>query len=100
MDELRAQTDELAELLKLVMEQDPAGHPSERAAAAFTTWLTVAGPVSIEPVRFADVAANYPVQSNSNQDLFALFGFLAGYLVFPDEPEPPRTFIGLPMAGA
>jgi hypothetical protein len=98
---LSAETRELGETLKRIMEDDPSGSPTESAASVFAQWLALAGPESREPRCFADVATNYPVQSNSNKDLFGLFSFLIGYLDVEEEPEeePRRTFIGLPVIG-
>jgi hypothetical protein len=91
----------LGRTFKSISEQDPAGTPSERAAAAFAAWLAEAGPVSVKPGYFADVADNFVVSENSNKDLFDLFDLLVNYIELEvEEPEPPapRTFIGLPMA--
>jgi hypothetical protein len=98
---LPEQTMALGRTFKAISEEDPAGTPSERAAAAFTAWLAEAGPASFKPGYFLDVADNYEVLRNSNKDLFDLFDLLVNYIEFEvEEPEPPapRTFIGLPMA--
>lgn len=99
---LAEQSIELGKTLRALMETDPAGTPTEAAARVFDEWLAVAGPASKQPHYFADVAENYPVRSNSNRDLFDLFVMLEGYLAEAQaeeyEPEPLKTFIGLPLA--
>ncbi len=101
MAELRDATRELGDVLYAFMTEDPAGMPSEATAAVFARWLAEAGPVSGQPERFADVAANYVVPSNSNKDLLNLFSFLQSYLTFEEPPPPPEgAFIPLRMAGS
>ncbi len=97
---LQQQTIELGKTLKAISENDPAGTPTEKAAAVFSAWLAEAGPGSREPQYFADVAANYDIPMNSNKDLWEMFDILENYIEVEDDPEPtqPRTFIGLPLA--
>jgi hypothetical protein len=99
IDALREETDELGQTLKTMMEQDPGAQPSERAADVFAQWLAAAGPASLQPAYFADVAQNYVVRDNSCKDLFDLFMLLTDHLDLSPEPPPPAAFIGLPMAG-
>lgn len=98
--DIATQTLELGRKLKQFSDNDPAGMPTDAAAAVFSLWLSVAGPVSREPGYFADVALHYPIQSNSNKDLFNLFDMLANYLDFEveDTEDTPPSFIKLPMA--
>ncbi len=98
--DLYDQTIELGKSLKAISDRDPDGKPSSTAAAAFTSWLTAVGTSNSEPRYFADVAENYDIGSNLNKDLFTIFEMLNPYVEFPEpaEEEPPRTFIGLPMA--
>ena len=97
---LQKQTIALGKILKATSDADPVGTPSELSARAFAGWLEEAGPTSREPGYFADVAGNYDVFLNSNRDLWELFDILENYIEVEDEDEPPpRTFIGLPIAG-
>jgi hypothetical protein len=104
---LLEQTIALGKVLMLVSDRDPTGTPSLEAAQAFKSWLDAAGPTSRQPRYFADIAENYVITDNSNDDLFRVFELLHPYIEVPaeeadddegDEP-PPRTFVGLPIVG-
>lgn len=98
---LQRQTMELGKTLKSIADGDPSGTPTALSARAFASWVAEAGPGSREPDYFADVAANYDVAGNTNRDLWDIFDILENYIEVEDEPfaeEPPRTFIGLPLA--
>ena len=96
---LQQQTIELGKMLRAISEETPSGCPSDTAAAAFAAWLVEAGPTSREPTYLADVLANYDISLNTNKDLWELFDILDNYIEVEDEePEPRRTFIGLPLA--
>lgn len=99
---LQRQTIALGKTLKTIADGDPTGTPSELSARAFLGWIQEAGPGSHEPDYFADVAANYDIAGNSNQDLWDIFDILENYIEVEDElyADPPRTFIGLPLAPA
>ncbi len=100
---LHRQTVELGRTLKVIADSDPVGAPSALSARAFTSWVAEAGPSSREPAYFADVAANYDVPGNTNRDLWDIFDILENYIDIEDAElatEPPRTFIGLPLAPA
>lgn len=98
------QTVTFGQTLKDFADRDPSGVPSPMAADVFAEWLTVAGPLSRQPGYFADVAANYVVQDNSNRNLFDLFELLGTHIDIEEEDleeedDSLRTFIGLPMIG-
>ena len=98
------QTVALGQALKDFGDRDPSGVPTDMAASVFAEWLVIAGPLSRKPGYFADVAANYVVQDNSNRNLFDLFEMLGTHIDieeedFEEEDAGPRTFIGLPMIG-
>ncbi len=96
---LQAQTIELGKTLKAISDRDPSGTPTPQAAAVFMRWLADAGPTSREPAYLADVADNYDVFLNTNEDLFELFDILDNYIEVDDDgPPEPRTYIGLPMS--
>lgn len=98
---LQQQTIMLGKTLKKIADSDPGGTPSALSARAFLGWVQEAGPGSREPDYFADVAANYDIPGNSNQDLWDIFDILENYIEVEDESyadEPPRIFIGLPLA--
>ena len=96
---LQEQTMEIGRMLKTISEENPSGTPSAGATAVFVGWLALAGPTSREPAYLDDVAKNYVVAENSNKDLWEIFDILENYIEVEDEePPPPRTFIGLPLA--
>ncbi len=101
---LQDQTIELGRTFKEIADNLPKGTPTELSARVFADWLSQAGPTSRQPERMADVAANYDVLANTNQDLFDLFTMLQSYIEVEDDDEeealPPRTFIGLPLLAA
>lgn len=100
---LQQQTMTLGKTLKTIADGDPSGTPGELSARAFLGWVREAGPGSREPDYFADVAGNYDVTANTNQDMWDLFDILENYIEVEDDelpPDPPRTFIGLPLAPA
>lgn len=102
---LLEQTIALGRVLKTVSDREPVGTPSPEAVQAFKSWLAAAGPTSREPRYFADIAENYEVAENSNEDLFKVFELLHPYIQPPEEEDggngdsPPKVFVGLPLAG-
>ena len=72
---LLAQTLELGKTLKAISDRDPSGTPTAQAAAVFKGWLAAAGPTSREPAYLADVADNYDVFLNTNEDLLSCSTF-------------------------
>jgi hypothetical protein len=98
-NDLREMTLGLGQTLKHIADSDPAGTPTAHAATVFHEWLAEAGRASERPELFADVAAHYEIQANSNRDLFLLFDMLVNYTdIDEEEPAALGTFIGLPMA--
>jgi hypothetical protein len=97
--DLYEQTMELGKSLKAIADRDPDGKPTERAAAAFKSWIITVGSSNREPRYFEDVAENYDISANSNRDLLTIFEMLHPYVDFPEiEEDEPGVFIGLPMA--
>ncbi len=96
---LHEQTIELGKSLNAIADRNPDGRPTPTATAAFRTWLSVVKSSNTDHQYFDDVAENYDIEGNSNKDLFTIFQLLHPYVEFPElEDEPPRAFIGLPMA--
>lgn len=100
---LEQQTIALGKVLKLVADREPEGTPTQSASQAFKSWLNAAGPGSRDPRYFADIAENYDIAANSNEDLFKVFNLLHPYMEEPAEDDRDQggggqgTFVGLPV---